>query len=266
MPAALDISVVIPVRNAEGAARGVPGLGRRLRPGRDHRRGRHVHGRHARHRPPPRRHDPLRRGQGPALRAHPGRASARRTRARAAARRRRHARPTGALAALLDEFEEGGYTALQAGLHSVGGPGYWGQALAYHHRTGRSKNWFGLVATIFERDVLLEHGFDASLPLGRGHRAALAPAAGRLAHRRLAAHGRARTASATASASPSTSGSWTARASAAWCGKHRLRGLPLLGAARWRAPSAGSCSRSPGASRAGCPTSSATASATTSGC
>jgi glycosyltransferase involved in cell wall biosynthesis len=68
--------------------------------------------------------------------------------------------PDGALAQLLEEFEEGGYTALQAGLHSVSGPGYWGQALAYHHRTGRSKHWFGLVSTIFRREALLEHGFD----------------------------------------------------------------------------------------------------------
>jgi glycosyltransferase involved in cell wall biosynthesis len=68
--------------------------------------------------------------------------------------------PQGALAALFAEFHAGEYTALQAGLHSVGGPGYWGRALAYHHRTGRSKNWFGVVATIFERHTLLEHGFD----------------------------------------------------------------------------------------------------------
>ena len=69
--------------------------------------------------------------------------------------------PDGALAALLEEFKTGGYTALQAGLHSVGGPGYWGRALAWHHRTGRSRTWVGVVATIFERDTLLEHGFDA---------------------------------------------------------------------------------------------------------
>ena len=35
----------------------------------------------------------------------------------------------GALEALLDEFAAGGYTGLQAGLHSIGGPGYWGRAL-----------------------------------------------------------------------------------------------------------------------------------------
>jgi glycosyltransferase involved in cell wall biosynthesis len=68
--------------------------------------------------------------------------------------------PEGALGALLDEFAEGGYLALQAGLRSTSGPGYWGQALVQHHRTGRSKDWFGLVATIFERDALLRHGFD----------------------------------------------------------------------------------------------------------
>jgi glycosyltransferase involved in cell wall biosynthesis len=68
--------------------------------------------------------------------------------------------PDGSLGALLDEFESESYAALQAGQHSVSGDGYWGQALAYHHRTGRSRKWFGLVATIFDRRLLLEHGFD----------------------------------------------------------------------------------------------------------
>ena len=66
----------------------------------------------------------------------------------------------GALASLMDEYTRDGYIGLQAGLHSVSGPGYWGQALAHHHRTGRSKHWFGVVATICDRQVLLEHGFD----------------------------------------------------------------------------------------------------------
>lgn len=74
--------------------------------------------------------------------------------------------PEGALERLLEEFTEDSYTALQAGLHSVSGPGYWGQALAEHHRSGRSKDWFGVVATIFERDVLLEHGFDEAFLSG----------------------------------------------------------------------------------------------------
>ena len=66
----------------------------------------------------------------------------------------------GDLEQLLGEFRTEAYAALQAGLHSVSGSGYWGQALADHHRTGRSKNWFGVVATVFDRDALLEHGFD----------------------------------------------------------------------------------------------------------
>jgi glycosyltransferase involved in cell wall biosynthesis len=65
------------------------------------------------------------------------------------------------LARLLDEARAGGFTALQAGLRSVSGDGYWGRALVQHHRSGRSRNWFGLVATVFERDALLAHGFDA---------------------------------------------------------------------------------------------------------
>jgi glycosyltransferase involved in cell wall biosynthesis len=68
--------------------------------------------------------------------------------------------PKNSLTDLFEEFQRGGFTALQAGLDSVAGSGYWGQALADHHRTGRSKHWFGLVATIFDRDTLLEHGFD----------------------------------------------------------------------------------------------------------
>jgi glycosyltransferase involved in cell wall biosynthesis len=68
--------------------------------------------------------------------------------------------PEGALHRLREEFEEKGYTALQAGLCSIGGPRYWGRALAQHHRWGRSKNWLGLAATIFDRDTLLRIGFD----------------------------------------------------------------------------------------------------------
>jgi glycosyltransferase involved in cell wall biosynthesis len=74
--------------------------------------------------------------------------------------------PAGALAKLREEFRNGGYTALQAGLHSVAGDGYWGRALAHHHRTGRSKNWFGVVATIFHRQALLDHGFDERFSSG----------------------------------------------------------------------------------------------------
>ena len=52
--------------------------------------------------------------------------------------------PDGALRSLFEEFQQGAFVGLQAGLESVSGPGYWGRALTEHHRTGRSKNWFGL--------------------------------------------------------------------------------------------------------------------------
>jgi glycosyltransferase involved in cell wall biosynthesis len=68
--------------------------------------------------------------------------------------------PDGALAALLEEFTQGQYAALQAGLNSVSGEGYWGRALVDHHRLGRSKNWPGVMATIFDRETLLRYGFD----------------------------------------------------------------------------------------------------------
>ena len=65
------------------------------------------------------------------------------------------------LARLLAEAQDEGYAGLQAGLRSVSGDGYWGRALVAHHRSGRSKEWFGLVATVFDREILLKHGFDA---------------------------------------------------------------------------------------------------------
>ena len=74
--------------------------------------------------------------------------------------------PDGALADVLEEFQSGGFTALQAGLHSAAGPGYWGQALAFHHNHGRSKHWPGVMATIFDRDVFLAHGLDEQFASG----------------------------------------------------------------------------------------------------
>ena len=74
--------------------------------------------------------------------------------------------PVGALGDLLDELAAGGYTALQAGVRSVSGPGYWGRALAHHHRLGRSRYWFGLVTTVIERAALLRLGFDERFPSG----------------------------------------------------------------------------------------------------
>lgn len=66
----------------------------------------------------------------------------------------------GDLEVLLREFVAGGYVGLQAGLRSVSDGGYWSRALAKHHRYGFSRNWFGLALTIFERDQVLDVGFD----------------------------------------------------------------------------------------------------------
>jgi glycosyltransferase involved in cell wall biosynthesis len=74
--------------------------------------------------------------------------------------------PDGALERLLAEFREGGYNALQAGLDSISGPGYWGRALARHHNTGRSRHWFGVMATVIRRETLLEHPLDSSFASG----------------------------------------------------------------------------------------------------
>ena len=74
--------------------------------------------------------------------------------------------PPGGLARLLEEFRTGGYDALQAGQLSSSGPGYWGRALVDHHRHGRSRYWFGLVATLFDREVLLTTGFDETFASG----------------------------------------------------------------------------------------------------
>jgi glycosyltransferase involved in cell wall biosynthesis len=68
--------------------------------------------------------------------------------------------PDGALEALYAEYVNEKYDALQAGLESISGDGYWGRALATHHNRGRSKNWPGVMATIFRRQVLLDYRFD----------------------------------------------------------------------------------------------------------
>lgn len=74
--------------------------------------------------------------------------------------------PPAAIGDLLEELVEDRYTALQAGLESVSGPGYWGRALVHHHSGGRSKNWFGVVATVMERSTLLSLGFDERFSSG----------------------------------------------------------------------------------------------------
>lgn len=74
--------------------------------------------------------------------------------------------PPGSLERLRDELVSTGADAVQAGLESVSGPGYWGQALANHHRSGLSKRWFGLSATVLERETLLSFGFDPGFSSG----------------------------------------------------------------------------------------------------
>ena len=74
--------------------------------------------------------------------------------------------PPAAIGDLLTELVEDGYTALQAGLQSVSGPGYWGRALVHHHSGGRSKDWFGVVTTVMERSTLLSIGFDERFSSG----------------------------------------------------------------------------------------------------
>jgi len=133
----------------------------------------------------------------------------------------------GSLVDLRDELVAGGYDAIQAGLESVSGPGYWGQALAQHHRSGRSKRWFGLVATVLERETLLSFGFDPRFSSGED----------------IELRWRLRSAGAKAVVSETTvvehrfgdtfpiaKGQWLADGEGLgrMIRKHRLRGLPLL--------------------------------------
>lgn len=72
----------------------------------------------------------------------------------------------GDVEALLSEFVEDDYVGLQARLCDVSGKGYWGRALVNHHRIGWSRKWFGLGITIFERSTLLSIGFDETFLSG----------------------------------------------------------------------------------------------------
>ena len=66
----------------------------------------------------------------------------------------------GGLESLFAEFTQGGYDGLQAGLVSISGSGYWGQALAQHHNHGRSKRWPGVMATLFRKTLFDAYPFD----------------------------------------------------------------------------------------------------------
>jgi O-antigen/teichoic acid export membrane protein len=75
--------------------------------------------------------------------------------------------PPGSLGGLLDEFKACGYDGLQFGLDSeADGPGYWGSALAWHHNHSRVRTWFGVCATLMRRKVLLSVAFDDTFRSG----------------------------------------------------------------------------------------------------
>lgn len=71
-----------------------------------------------------------------------------------------------ALGELLAELQDRRLEAIQAQLKSVGASDYWSRALASHHRGGRSKNWFGLSASLFDREAFLHYGMDSSFSSG----------------------------------------------------------------------------------------------------
>lgn len=71
-----------------------------------------------------------------------------------------------ALSDLLEELIDRRLEAIQAQLKSVGTSDYWSRALAAHHRGGRSKHWFGLVASLFRRDAFLHYGMDSAFTSG----------------------------------------------------------------------------------------------------
>jgi glycosyltransferase involved in cell wall biosynthesis len=68
--------------------------------------------------------------------------------------------PDGALEILYREFIDNQYDALQAGLVSYSGRGYWGRALVNHHNNGRSRRWPGLMASLFKKQVLIDQPLD----------------------------------------------------------------------------------------------------------
>ncbi len=74
--------------------------------------------------------------------------------------------PSDALSGLLNELQERNLEAIQAGLHSVGGVDYWSRALVAHHNRGRSKRWFGVMSSLFQRDVFLRYGMDPAFRTG----------------------------------------------------------------------------------------------------
>jgi hypothetical protein len=74
--------------------------------------------------------------------------------------------PPNALRELDEERRNRRLIALQAGLHSVGAGDYWSHSLADHHNHGKSKQWFGVCASLVSRDVLLANPLDGDLRSG----------------------------------------------------------------------------------------------------
>lgn len=70
------------------------------------------------------------------------------------------------LGELLSELRDRNLEAIQSQQRSVGENDYWSRALVSHHRGGRSKRWFGLNATLFERDMFLHYGMDNTFASG----------------------------------------------------------------------------------------------------
>ena len=74
--------------------------------------------------------------------------------------------PRGAFARLLAEANSRGLDGLQAALKSNGEGDYWSEALATHHNTGRSKEWFGISAALIRSRVSSQHPLDAAFTSG----------------------------------------------------------------------------------------------------
>lgn len=74
--------------------------------------------------------------------------------------------PDNALAGLLEELIRTKADAMQAEIHSVDSGDYWSRALTNHHSGGRSKSWFGVVCTVFPRDRFLQFRLDPSFRSG----------------------------------------------------------------------------------------------------
>lgn len=74
--------------------------------------------------------------------------------------------PDEVLSLLLDEMQSEGAHAIQANLVSVDSGDYWSRALASHHNNGRSRRWFGLACTLFEREFFLQNDLDPAFKTG----------------------------------------------------------------------------------------------------